>query len=120
MVSDHGGRSCSTIDSNKFVSGVITKFIHQAIKNGILEEGMMLSEDKFIYLVDKFLSKYSTAPMADIFHHDLMNMYCKEYTDSDAMKRCVSKGELNKNNTKITMSYSTKISSEHMVAKELG
>ena len=81
---------------------------------------MMLSEEKLINLVDTFLSKYSTAPMADIFHHDLMNMYCKEYTVSDAMKRCVSKGELNKNNTKITMSYSTKISSEHMVAKELG
>ena len=117
MVSNHGGRSCFTIDSIQFVSGVIMEFIHQAIKNGIVEEGMMLSEDKLIYLVDKFLSKYSTAPMADIFHHNLMNIYCKEYTVSDAMKRCITK--INKNNTKITMSYSTKISSQHMVDKEL-
>ena len=119
MVSDHGGRSCTTIDCNQFVSCVITNFIHEAINNGIVEEGMLLSEDKFLCMVDKFLSKYGTAPMAYIFHHDLMNMYCKEYSDFGSTKRGIFEEILMNINTKLTKSYSTTISSQHMVGKEL-
>ena len=80
---------------------------------------MLLSEDKFPLMVDKFLSKYSTAPMAYIFHHDLMNMYCKEYTAFDATKCGIIDEKLMKTNTKLTKSDSTTISSQHMVGKEL-
>ena len=119
MVSDHGGRSCTTIDCNLRVSRFITEFIHNAIKNGIVEEGMLLMEDKFPFIVDKYLSKYSTVPMAYIFHHDLMYMYCKEYSDFDSTKRGIIEEKLMKINTKLTKSYSTTISSQHMVGKEL-
>ena len=80
---------------------------------------MMLSENKFLCMVDKFLSKYGTAPMVYIFHHELMNIYCKEYTAFDATKHGVTEEKLIKTNTKITISYSTTISSQHMVGKEL-
>ena len=48
-----------------------------------------------------------------------MNIYCKEYTAFDAMKGCITEEKLIKTNTKITISYSTTISSQHMVDKEL-
>ena len=67
MVSDHGGRSYTTIDCNLRISRSITDFIHEALKNGIVEEGISMMEDKFLFIVDEYLSKYSTVPMAYIF-----------------------------------------------------
>ena len=110
MVSNHGGRSYSTIYSNRFVSSILTEFINEAIDLGIVEEGMMSLVDNAAYLIDKFLCQYSTVPMTDIFYHDVINMYSKEYTASDTKKRCVAKGKIIKNSTKTTLSYSSKIS----------
>ena len=46
-------------------------------------------------------------------------MYCKDYTAFDATKRGIIDEILKKFNTKLTKSYSTTISSQHMVGKEL-